>query len=214
MSSIKTVALDGSKVTTQITIDIVNLKLFALLMCKGKHKTKAEHLFDIILGPEKMHQGEKRVAWRSGRIHKVFKMLIFLSEIFPKKYQTEFLDELSMMDNRYNSIRKPNTRDSTLDKPLNRGSTISVPHSRRTSTIDHEDLEFKKAEKLGPESIKAYQRNKFFWSDTYLIVAEERFDDIFEKIYEDEFIDKIFSGRETLIDKDDFVEAIAGNPLL
>jgi hypothetical protein len=49
-------------------------------MCKGKLRLKAEYLFDIILGPEKRDQGEQHIAWKSGRILKVFKMMIFLSE--------------------------------------------------------------------------------------------------------------------------------------
>ena len=49
--------------------------------------------------------------------------------------------------------------------------------------------EREKAAKLGPESEKAYLRNQFFWTDTYLIMAEEAFDRIFLEIYEEEFID-------------------------
>ena len=101
-------------------------------MCKGKLKTKSELLFDIILGPEKMLQGAKRIAWKSGRIHKVFKMLIFLSEIFPKKYQAEFMDELNMKDNNHQSIRKSNLTDHQR-----RNSYVS----NRNSNILDEDLE-------------------------------------------------------------------------
>ena len=43
---------DGSEVTCQININILNLKVFAILMCKGSLNTKAEYLFDLILGPE------------------------------------------------------------------------------------------------------------------------------------------------------------------
>jgi len=65
---------------------MVNLKLFALLMCKGSHKIKAELLFDVIMGPDKMLNQETHIAWRSGRLIKILKQLIFFSEIFPKKY--------------------------------------------------------------------------------------------------------------------------------
>lgn len=94
-SSINTVALDGSSLTIQITIDVSNLKLFALLMCKGKLREKARILFDIVMGPTKLLQGETLVSWKSGRIIKVFKQLIYFSEIFPKKYQGEFVHELA-----------------------------------------------------------------------------------------------------------------------
>ena len=53
-SSINTVALDGSSLTIQITIDLCNLKLFALLMCKGKLREKARMLFDVVMGPTKI----------------------------------------------------------------------------------------------------------------------------------------------------------------
>jgi len=66
---------------------------------------------------------------------------------------------------------------------------------------------------MGPESLKAYKKQKFFWSDTYLITAEENFDSIFDEIFEEEFINHIFSEHEALIDKEEFVEAIAGNLL-
>jgi hypothetical protein len=54
-------------------------------------------------------------------------------------------------------------------------------------------------------------KKNFFWSDTYLILAEESFDKIFLNIYENEFIDKIFDDCEAFIDKEVFVNSIAGN---
>ena len=51
-STIKSVGFDGSNLTIQINIDLFSLKIFALLMCKGGVKEKAECLFDLILGPE------------------------------------------------------------------------------------------------------------------------------------------------------------------
>ena len=53
--------------------------------------------------------------------------------------------------------------------------------------------------------------NKFFWTDSYLILAEQEFDNVFSDIYEDEFIDAIFETHEALIERNDFVNAIAGN---
>jgi hypothetical protein len=64
-------------------------------MCKGKLREKARILFDIVMGPTKLLQGETLVSWKSGRIIKVFKQLIYFSEIFPKKYQGEFVHELA-----------------------------------------------------------------------------------------------------------------------
>lgn len=53
-SSLKTTAVDGSSVTVKISVDVLTLKIFALLMCKGTIKTKATYLFDIIVGMEKV----------------------------------------------------------------------------------------------------------------------------------------------------------------
>ena len=65
---------------------MVNLKLFALLMCKGNLKLKTEILFDIILGPEKMLNGDKNINWQSNKALGIFKQFFFFSEVFPKKY--------------------------------------------------------------------------------------------------------------------------------
>ena len=72
---------DGSEVTCQININILNLKVFAILMCKGSLNTKAEYLFDLILGPEvarseKINREDKThcdnhqtyISWKSGRM--------------------------------------------------------------------------------------------------------------------------------------------------
>ena len=51
-SQIKSLAPDGSEMTVQINIDIFTLKIFALLMCKGSQKAKADIFFDLVVGPE------------------------------------------------------------------------------------------------------------------------------------------------------------------
>ena len=100
--------------------------------------------------------------------------MIYFSEIFPKKYQNEFLDELD-----YSLNVKPIT------------SNLKKNTAERTITET--------------------ARLNFFWSDTYLILAEENFDRIFKEIYEQEFIDKLFEECESMIDKEVFVNSIAGN---
>lgn len=62
-------------------------------MCKGRIKDKAINLFHTIAGPENKSDDET-ISWRSGRMVNAFKKLLFFSEIFPKKYQTEFVKEL------------------------------------------------------------------------------------------------------------------------
>ena len=63
-------------------------------MCKGTVRYKAGIMFDIAIGPEKVKDTGATISWKSSRLIRAFKQLIFYSEIFPKKYQNEFLDEL------------------------------------------------------------------------------------------------------------------------
>lgn len=57
-SQIKSMAPDGSEMTVQINIDVFTLKIFALLMCKGSTKAKADIFFDLVVGPEGVKQGK------------------------------------------------------------------------------------------------------------------------------------------------------------
>lgn len=49
------------------------------------------------------------------------------------------------------------------------------------------------------------------WTDTYLILAEQEFDNVFEDIFEEKIINKIFSDHEILIEREDFIAAIASH---
>lgn len=69
----------------------------------------------------------------------------------------------------------------------------------------------KKNENKSEPTITETAKTNFFWSDTYLILAEENFERIFNEMYENEFIDKIFDQCESFIDKEVFVNSIAGN---
>ena len=81
-------------------------------MCKGTVKEKAEFLFDIALGPEGVKQEKESIAWKSGRMVSAFKKLIFYSEIFPKKYQSEFYQELVAANKP--SINKRNQKGNSI----------------------------------------------------------------------------------------------------
>jgi hypothetical protein len=61
------------------------------------------------------------------------------------------------------------------------------------------------------ERLLSKRFNKFFWTDSYLIIAEQEFDNVFSDIYEDEFINAIFETHEALIERQDFIDAITGN---
>lgn len=47
--------------------------------------------------------------------------------------------------------------------------------------------------------------SKFFWSDTYLILVEEEFDNIFEDLYEEKLINFIFEKHEAIIERKEFI---------
>ena len=47
--------------------------------------------------------------------------------------------------------------------------------------------------------------NDLMWSDAYIITIEENFDQIINRLYETEIIDKIFLEEESMIDKNDFM---------
>ena len=78
--------------------------------------------------------------------------------------------------------------------------------------INHEVIIEDLARDSTVEEKKALSKkfNKFFWTDTYLILAEQEFENIFSDIYEEEFIDNIFLTTEAIIERQDFINAIAG----
>ena len=79
---------------------------------------------------------------------------------------------------------------------------------RRTiSNLQKVDTKIRNSE----PSVTETARRNFFWSDSYLILAEENFDKIFKEIYVDEFVDMIFEDHEAMIEKEEFVHSIAGN---
>ena len=63
-------------------------------MCKGSIRDKAARFFEVIIGPLKAEENNdnETVAWKSGRMVNAFKKLVYFSEIFPKKYWGEFMN--------------------------------------------------------------------------------------------------------------------------
>lgn len=96
---------NGNLQVVQLCIDVFNLKLFAILMCLGSTREKAEILFNTIIGPEGVRLEKNNVTWRSVRMKAAFQRLIFFSEIFPKRYTHLFTNELNQVD-RYIRLRK------------------------------------------------------------------------------------------------------------
>ena len=127
-------------------------------------KVKADLFFDLIVGPEGARQQKDTIAWKSGRMQTAVNRIIFFSEIFPKKYQSEFVNEL---------------------------------FPKKGITVKDDSEEESEEQKM--------------WSDPYLILAEEKFDQIFKEVYEEKIMDFIFEKNESLITKDDFRSALAGD---
>ena len=76
----------------QSSIDLFKLKVFALLMCRGKSEHKGDILVDMILGNNLKEKSKNDlVNWHQPRLKAVIKNLIYFSEIFPKKYMKNFV---------------------------------------------------------------------------------------------------------------------------
>ena len=52
-SKIITVGIDGSKKVTRVVVDTLSFRVFALLICRGTLKEKANALFDMGYGNDK-----------------------------------------------------------------------------------------------------------------------------------------------------------------
>jgi hypothetical protein len=61
----KLLQIEGLFLIENNTLDLINLKIFALLMCPGTSKTKAEILYQMVSGPDLIDKG---VAWRNPRL--------------------------------------------------------------------------------------------------------------------------------------------------
>ena len=111
-----------------------------------------------------------KISYNHPRLKKCFKTLIWFSEIFPKKYQNEFIDDI-----------------------------IANRNKKRCEKSKTQVL-------MTPKSALNARRERILWSDYYLIKAEEDFDQIFEDIYEEQFVDKLFPEHEALISMEFFKE--------
>lgn len=81
-------------------LDLINFKLFALLMCPGEPKEKADYMFNMLLGYHHLETTEQAntcnslVTWKEPRVRVAIYKLIYFAEIFPKQYYKHFLDKL------------------------------------------------------------------------------------------------------------------------
>jgi len=67
-------------------LDLFNLKILGLLMCRGDIECKAGLLFDLIMQFNKEKNPKRRIIyWNHPRLKKAIRMLVYISEILPKK---------------------------------------------------------------------------------------------------------------------------------
>lgn len=204
-------------------MDVITLKMFALLMCKGTVNEKANVFFDIVIGMEKVKQNDEEasIAWNASRLVTGFKKLIFFSEIFPKKYQNEFMEELLALQqqnikNKHSMAKK---NPDNLNYNYGNQEEIQSPSPKKGTHRGSKDIETTpKTAKHGHTPKKVLtaaqiERNKLLWSDEYLLYIEENFESIFKGMYDEMFVDQIFVSHDCRVYKDDFVLAIAGNPM-
>lgn len=83
---------DAEQSFESVYLDTFILKIFAILFCRGTTEQKAIHLFDVIIGPNGRAINKNEVQWRSKRMIRAFKYLVYFSDIFPKKYWKEFME--------------------------------------------------------------------------------------------------------------------------
>ena len=70
----------------QTMLNLFNLKVYAILMCRGDTRLKAEYLYDLIM----LHNRKKNhLNWSNLRLRDALKMLVYFSEVLPKKYINE-----------------------------------------------------------------------------------------------------------------------------
>lgn len=202
-SSIKTIGQDGSSETVQVYIDVKNLKMLAILLCKGTTEEKASVLFDTVIGMEKVKrqmidcEEDQLISWNHRRLVSCFKMLIFISEIMPKKYQSEFIDELMAAQNQNLLLKKSQANKHPGDR--------NYHYRYESSPFDIKPKPLPMPMKVKTEDLLQLKRIKLLWSDEYLVYLEENFNEIFKKMYEKEFIDHIFETNESRVGKEEFV---------
>lgn len=80
----------------QAMVDTFVLNIFGLLFCKGTIESKAQILFETIIGPNGLKAEKNIVSCRSKRMTKAFKFLVYFSDVFPKKYWKEFMSDKTL----------------------------------------------------------------------------------------------------------------------
>ena len=68
-------------------IDLFAIKILCLLMCRGTPKIKAKLLAELVLNENIQDlENDNNLIGDSLRLKRAFKLLVYFSEIFPKKF--------------------------------------------------------------------------------------------------------------------------------
>ena len=70
-------------------LDLFSFKIFALLICRGTVDQKAQKLWDLInieAGMKPIDKYKDKIMWNNPRLKKSIRLIIYFSEILPKKF--------------------------------------------------------------------------------------------------------------------------------
>ena len=105
-------------------------------------------------------ESPNEVGWRDKTLVRAIKDIMFFAEIFPKKYQNEFMEHLMV-------INQQNLSNKNSKARMHMGEVDYNYTSARA-----EDTKGTKA-RLNPKKAKQEKLNRIYWSDEYLIVLED-----------------------------------------
>lgn len=81
--------------SSKVMISIFKLKILALLMCKDTLENKANLFMETMIGNIGLNCGRDSVAAGNSKLKQGFKLLVYFSEVLPKKYMAEFAEDIS-----------------------------------------------------------------------------------------------------------------------
>ena len=102
-------------------------------MCKDTLENKARLFMDTIIGRAGLHCGRDSVSVSNSRLKKALKLIVYFSEIFPKRYWSHFQDELN------NQIEISSSKKSKKQKP--NATSDELSWSSDYITVAEEQLE-------------------------------------------------------------------------
>lgn len=86
---------EGVTVSMQPHIDLFAIRILSLMMCRDSSKVKGHLFMDTVIGRTGRALGRDTISINDMRLKRAIKLLLFFSEIFPKKFECEFRKELN-----------------------------------------------------------------------------------------------------------------------